>query len=131
MRRRWGAGGDAPGPAPPPSRLSACSTRRARWLLGALFAVLLGAFAVGIWGTVVRPPAWEVRGEVVARPAPDMILVRHPAVAALGMEAMETMAVLAEPARLDAAGVRPGDRVRMAVRRRGDEVVLIRIAKLP
>jgi len=92
---------------------------------------LLAAFAAGIWGTVIRPPAYEVRGTIVARPAPDMLLVRHDPVAALGMNAMELMAISASPALLDPVGPRPGDRVKLAVRQRDDQLVLIRIEKLP
>jgi len=79
----------------------------------------------------VRPPAYEVRGVVMARPSAGMILVRHEAVAGLGMSAMELMAVVGEPSVIDAAGVAPGDAVRLAVRRRDDDVVLIRIEKAP
>ena len=92
---------------------------------------MLAAFAAGIWGTVIRPPAYEVRGTIVARPAPDMLLVRHDPVAALGMNAMELMAISASPALLDPVGPRPGDRVKLAVRQRDDHLVLIRIEKLP
>ena len=92
---------------------------------------MLAAFAAGIWGTVIRPAAYEVRGTIVARPAPDMLLVRHDPVAALGMNAMELMAVSASPALLDPVGPRPGDRVKLAVRQRDDQLVLIRIEKLP
>ena len=101
-----------------------------RFLLVVLFVALLVAFALGIWGTIIRPPAYEVRGVVVARPGPDMILIRHDAVAALGMSAMELMAVAGDPATIDAARVAPGDRVRVAVRRRDQELRLIRIDKL-
>ena len=54
-----------------------------------LFVALLVAFAAGIWGTIIRPPAYEVRGTIVARPAPDLLLVRHDPVSALGMNAMD------------------------------------------
>ncbi len=80
---------------------------------------------------MLRPAAYEVRGEIVARPASNLILVRHDAVAALGMGSMELMAVLADPAQLDAAGIHPGDRVRLAVRRRNDDLTLVRVEKLP
>jgi Cu/Ag efflux protein CusF len=93
--------------------------------------VLLAAFAAGIWGTVIRPAAYEVRGTIVARPAPNMLLVRHEPVAALGMNAMELMAISADPALLDPVGPSPGDRVKLAVRQRDDQLVLIRIEKLP
>jgi Cu/Ag efflux protein CusF len=96
-----------------------------------LFVVLLAAFAAGIWGTVIRPAAYEVRGTIVGRPAPDMILVRHEAVSALGMNAMDLMAVSASPALLDPVVLKTGDRVRLAVRQVNDQLVLIRIEKLP
>jgi len=93
--------------------------------------LLLAALAAGIWGTVVRPPAYEVRGEVLARPAVNMILVRHEAVRGLGMDPMDLMAVFGDPALLDGRRVRPGDRVRLAVRQRGDQLILLRIERLP
>jgi Copper binding periplasmic protein CusF len=92
---------------------------------------LLAAFAAGIWGTVIRPAAYEVRGTIVARSASDMLLVRHEPVAGLGMKAMELMAISASPALLDPVDPRPGDRVKLAVRQRDDQLVLIRIEKLP
>jgi len=92
---------------------------------------LLVAFAAGIWGTIIRPPAYEVLGTIVARPAPDMLLVRHDPVSALGMNAMDLMAVSANPVLLDPVGPKPGDRVKLAVRQRDDQLVLIRIEKLP
>jgi hypothetical protein len=98
--------------------------------LVALFAALLIAFALGLWGTVIRPPAYEIRGVLVARPSPGMLLVRHEAVAGLGMSAMELMAVIGDAGMIDAANVVPGDPVRLAVRQRDKDVVLIRIAKL-
>jgi hypothetical protein len=73
----------------------------------------------------VRPAAYEVRGEVVARAAPDLLLIRHQPVSGLGMGAMEMMAVRGSPATIDAARLSPGDRVRLAVRPTGDEVALV------
>ena len=67
----------------------------------------------------------------MARPAANLIMVRHEAVAALGMAPMELMAVFAEPRLLDVAAVKPGDRVRLAVRRKNDELTLLRIERLP
>jgi Copper binding periplasmic protein CusF len=113
------------GSATAPSRRA--PTRRL--LVSLLFVVLLALFAAGLWGTVVRAPAYEVRGEIVARAAPDLLLVRHQAVSALGMGAMELMAVRGTPSMLDAARVNPGDRVRLAVRQQGDEIVLVWIEK--
>jgi hypothetical protein len=91
---------------------------------------LVIAFGVALWGTVLRPPAYEVRGEIVARPASNLILVRHEAIGALGMSPMELMAIFSDPALLDAADVAPGTRVRLAVRRKNDELTLIRIDKV-
>jgi nitric oxide reductase large subunit len=101
-----------------------------RFRLVLLFVVLLVALGVGVFGTIIRPPAYEVRGVLVARLHAGMILVRHDAVAALEMGAMELMAVAGDPPVIDAAGVVPGDPVRLAVRRQGDEVRLIRIEKI-
>ena len=102
----------------------------ARRLVVVLFVVLVGLFAAGLWGTVVRPAAYEVRGEVVARAAPDLLLIRHQPVSGLGMGAMELMAVRGTAATFDAARVSPGDRVRLAVRQVGDEVELVWIERL-
>ena len=79
---------------------------------------------------MLRPAAYEVRGEIVARPASNLLLVRHEAVAALGMAPMELMAVSSDPTLLDGAGIKPGDRVRLAVRQKNDELTLLRIEKL-
>jgi len=106
------------------------ASARARWTLWALFVVLLLAFAAGIWGTVLRPPAYEVKGEVVARAGPALLIVRHEAVSALGMAAMELMTVEGEPAIFDATPLVAGDRVRLAVRADGDRVRVVWIEKL-
>jgi len=66
----------------------------------------------------------------VARPAPDLLLVRHEAVALLGMGAMELMAISAAPALLDLVALAPGDRVKLAVRQEREQLVLLRIEKL-
>lgn len=95
-----------------------------------MFVVLLVAFAAGIWGTVLRPPAYEVKGEVVARAGPGLLIVRHEAVSALGMAAMELMTVEGEPATFDAMPLAAGDRVRLAVRAEGDRLRAVWIEKL-
>ena len=59
-----------------------------------------------------------------------MVLVRHEAVAGLGMNAMDLMAISATPTLLDPVRPSPGDRVKLAVRQQGDKLVLIRIEKL-
>ena len=104
-------------------------TARARWGLSLLFAGLLIAFAAGLWGTILRPAAYEVQGEFVVRATPDLILVRHETVAVLGMSAMEQMAVSVAPAQVDALGLKPGDRLRLAVRQEDDRLVLLRIER--
>jgi hypothetical protein len=87
------------------------------------------ALAAGLWGTILRPAAYEVQGEFVARAAPDLILVRHEAVSALGMSSMEQMAVSVTPTQVDALALRPGDRLRLAVRQEGDRLVGLRIER--
>ena len=79
---------------------------------------------------MVRPRAFEVTGVYVARAAPGIVLVRHEAVAPLGMGAMELMAVSGDPTMIDAAGLAPGDRVRLAVRPEGDQFALIKVERL-
>jgi hypothetical protein len=122
--------GDSRAGAGEPRARQGLESRRARLVLALLFLALLGAFAAGIWGTIVRPAPFEVRGTVVARAAPDLLLVRHEELPALAMQAMELMAVTAEPAQLDAFDPRPGERVRLAVRPRGDALTLVRIERL-
>lgn len=100
-----------------------------RWRPALLYVGLLIAFAAGLWGTLLRPAAYEVQGEFVARAAPDLILVRHESIAPLGMSAMEQMAISVTPAQVDALALVPGDRVRLAVRRDGDRLVLVRAAR--
>src|SRR5437899_1729782 len=58
-----------------------------------LFVALLAAFAAGIWGTVIRPAAYEVRGTIVARSGPDMIRERR----APGAAPVRAMAGRAQP----------------------------------
>jgi hypothetical protein len=87
------------------------------------------AFAAGLWGTILRPAAYEVQGEFVARAAPDLILVRHEAVSALGMSSMEQMAVSVTPDQVDTLGLKPGDRLRLAVRQEGDRLVGLRVER--
>jgi len=93
--------------------------------------LLLIGFGVGIWGTLLRPAAYEVRGTLVARPAANLLLVQHDAIPALSMRPMELMAIFADPAVVDRAGVAPGRRVRLAVRSRDDQLTLVWIETLP
>ena len=87
------------------------------------------AFAAGLWGTILRPAAYEVQGEFVARAAPDLILVRHETLPVLGMSAMEQMAVAVTPDQVDPLALEPGDPVRLAVRQEGDQLRLVRIER--
>ena len=95
-----------------------------------VFVALVAAFALALWTSILRPPAYEVRGQVVARPAANLLLVRHEAVPGLGMTSMELMTVFSDPALLDRARIEPGDRVRLAVRRKDNDLTLLRIDKL-
>jgi hypothetical protein len=70
-----------------------------------------------------------VQGEFVARAAPDLILVRHEAIAGLGMSAMEQMAVSVTPAQVDPLALQAGERVRLGVRQEGDRLVCLRIER--
>jgi len=91
--------------------------------------VLVTAFAAGLWGTVLRPAAYEVQGEVLARAAPDLLIVRHEAISGLGMTAMETMAVTVTPEQVAPLDLKSGDRVRLAVRPSGNDLVLVWIKR--
>jgi Copper binding periplasmic protein CusF len=133
--RSSAAGSAAAGPSAdlpePPALRRAVDPRRVRWLLAALFLGLLTLFAAGLWGTIIRPTAYEVTGQFVARPAANLILIRHDRIEALGMSAMELMAVFGDPPQIDAAGLTPGDRVRLAVRSVDNQLTLVRVVKIP
>ena len=102
-----------------------------RLAVAGVFVLLVIGFAVGIWGTLLRPPAYEVRGTLVARPAANLLLVRHDAIPALGMREMDLMAVFSDPALVDRAGVAPGMRVRLGVRAKDEQLTLLSIERLP
>src|SRR5436309_602572 len=87
--------------------------------------------AAGEPQVVQEPVTFEVRGNVVAAPARDLVPISHAAVRGLAMGAMELVAIAAEPALLDAVGPTPGDRVRLDVRATGDRLVLLRIERIP
>jgi copper binding protein CusF len=71
-----------------------------------------------------------VRGTIVARPAANLLIVRHDEIPALGMRAMELMTIFTEPSTVDQAGVQPGERVRLAVRQRDNDLVLLWVERL-
>jgi len=45
------------------------------------------------------------------------------------MSAMEQMAVSVAPAQVDPLALKPGDRVRLAVRQEGDRLILLRVER--
>lgn len=72
-----------------------------------------------------------MRGTLVARPAANLLLLRHDEIPVLGMQAMELMAVFADPAAVDQAGVQPGQRVRLGVRRQNGDLTMLWVQPLP
>src|SRR3989442_15173590 len=82
-----------------------------------LFAALLAAFAAGIWGTVLRPSAYEVRGTIVARAGPAMIFVPHEPAAPLARGAVGVMALPRASALLIPLTPKPVDHRRFTVSR--------------
>jgi Copper binding periplasmic protein CusF len=91
---------------------------------------LLAGWSLGIWATMLRGSVQEIAGAFVARASDTMILVRHDAISALGMEPMALMAVEVDAAELiDRAELQPGDRVRLVVRQRPDRLLAIKLTK--
>ena len=80
---------------------------------------------------MIRGTTQEVVGVYVARPTPSTILVRHEALPQLGMLPMELMTFTVEPGLVDQARVAPGDRVRLRVRQRADEVTVLALERRP
>jgi hypothetical protein len=109
--------------------------RLPRWAVPALFVILLAAFAAGIWGTYREAfPAkglYRVTGVFETRAGETMILVRHDAVPGL-MPEMRSMVFVAEAKDLlDKAALHTGDRVRLTVRQRApDDLIVLEIRKL-
>lgn len=105
-----------------------------RWSVPALYLLLLGAFAAGIWGSyrAVFPARdlHRVTGVFEARAGETMILVRHDAVPGL-MEEMPSMLFFAESRELvDRAQLAQGDRIRFTVRRTPDRLLVVEIQKI-
>ncbi len=122
--------------APPPSPAARLRLRRLppRWAVPLLFAVLLVAFAAGIWGSYRAqypgPGLYRVTGVFEGRSGDTMILVRHEAVPGL-MEEMASMAFLAESKELlDRAALRPGDHIRFTIRQAPDTLLVVEIRKI-
>ena len=97
--------------------------------------ILLAAFAAGIWGTYREAfPAkglYRVTGVFETRAGDTMILVRHDDVPGL-MPEMRSMVFVAESKDLlDKAALHAGDRVRLTVRQRApDDLIVLEIRKL-
>jgi hypothetical protein len=107
-----------------------------RWAVVALYVLLLGGFAGGIWASYRAafpgPGLHRVTGVFEARAGATMILVGHEEVPGL-MEAMPLMSVEVESADLLArVQLTPGDRLRLTVRPRPDGTLLaVEIQKRP
>jgi hypothetical protein len=100
-----------------------------RWAVPLLFVVLLAGFAAGIWGTYRDSfPAkglYRVTGVFENRVGETMMLVKHDVVPGL-MPEMQSMVFFAESRELlDRATLRPGDRIRLTVRRLGDDTLVV------
>ena len=97
--------------------------------------ILLAGFAAGIWGTYREAfPAkglYRVTGVFESRGGETMMLVKHEAVPGL-MPEMRSMVFTAESRELlDRAALHPGDRVRLTVRQKApDDLVVLEIRKL-
>jgi hypothetical protein len=97
--------------------------------------ILLAGFAAGIWGTYREAfPAkglYRVTGVFESRGGETMMLVKHEAVPGL-MPEMRSMVFIAESRELlDRAALHPGDRVRLTVRQKApDDLVVLEIRKL-
>lgn len=97
-----------------------------------MFALLLAAWGIGVWATMIRGTVSEMVGTYVARPTPSTIIVRHDAIPQLEMLPMELMTFEVEPpALVDAARLAPGDRVRLRVRQRADGLTVVRLERAP
>jgi hypothetical protein len=97
-----------------------------------VFALLVAAWGIGVWGTMVRGTTYDIVGTYVARPTPTTIIVRHEAVPQLDMLAMELMTFELDPAvPIDEARLEIGARVRLRVRQRADGLTVIALSRAP
>ena len=108
--------------------------RARRWVAPALFAVLLAAFAAGIWGiyrsNFPGKGLYRASGVYEARYAEVMVVVRHEKLPGL-MDEMQAMVLQAESRDiLDRATLMPGDRVRLTIRPEGERLLLVDIQKI-
>jgi hypothetical protein len=108
---------------------------RARgWIAPVLFAVLLTAFAAGIWGiyrsNFPGKGLYRASGVYETRYTDVMVVVRHEKLPGL-MDEMEAMVFQAESKEiLDRAKLTSGDRVRLTIRPAGDRLLLVDIQKI-
>jgi hypothetical protein len=115
----------------------AASSRRAAtrgWVAPVLFAVLLAAFAAGIWGiyrsNFPGKGLYRASGVYETRLTDTMVVVKHEKLPGL-MDEMQSMVFAAESKEmLDRARLMPGDRVRLTIRPSGDRLVLVDIQKI-
>jgi hypothetical protein len=97
--------------------------------------ILLAGFAAGIWGTYREAfpgkGLYRVTGVFEGRAAGNTILVKHETVPGL-MPEMRSMVFVAESKELlDKAALHPGDRVRLTVRQRAsNDLLVLEIRKL-
>ena len=108
--------------------------RARRWVAPLLFAVLLAAFAAGIWGmyraNFPGKGLYRASGVYEARYGDVMLIVRHEKLPGL-MDSMDAMVLEAESKELiDRAQLTRGDRVRLTIRPVGDRLVLVDIQKI-
>jgi hypothetical protein len=108
--------------------------RTRRWVAPVLFAVLLAAFAAGIWGMYRSNfPAkglYRASGVYEARYGDVMVIVRHEKLPGF-MDPMDAMVLEAESRDiLDRAQLARGDRVRLTIRPVGDRLLLVDIQKI-
>jgi hypothetical protein len=105
-----------------------------RWVAPVLFAVLLAAFAVGIWGiyrsNFPGKGLYRAGGVYETRLTDVMVVVRHEKMPGL-MDEMQSMVFMAESKDiLDRAKLLPGDRVRLTIRPTADRLLLVDIQKI-
>jgi hypothetical protein len=118
-----------------PQRLTADVAPTPRWVVPLLFFVLLMVgFAAGIWGTwraiYPGPGLHRVTGVFEARAGDTLMIVNHDPAPGL-MDEMVNMAFFAETKEmLDAAGLQPGDRVRLTVRQLPDRYLVVEVRKI-
>ncbi len=98
-----------------------------------LLSLLLAGLATGIWGSYrssfPAPGLYRIDAIFQGRAGDTLILVKHAVVPGL-MEEMGSMAFFSESRELlDAADLRPGDPIRLTVRRLPDRLLVVGIKR--